>query len=146
MKNMGALVVVLAFTGCADRDPASLNQPVKGPAATDVDRAMAVSWDAAMPETDRPSVTWFDNTACAAERIGAAVTMHAGPRCSEHWLDTSTGAISVGWHVGQKISNTGLGLALAEWKIWLWTSSNADIKLIHDESVAFDAQIAGAGL
>jgi hypothetical protein len=139
-------IVAVAMMGCmAQGEPAPLARPVVGPPAADVERALATAWDPDMQATTRPRVEWFDNTACGMQRVVAAAELHEGPRCDDHWMDT-TGVVRVAWHKGEKISATGLGLGLAEWKVWLWTSSLADHKLIGEERIAFDARIAGLGL
>jgi len=140
MGKLIALMIVIAGCGSTATAPA--------PAAQDVERALVAAWENSgyMPREDRPTVRWLDNSACGFDRALASATMQHATRCSEHTLDLETGALAVGWHPGQKLSDTGLGLGLAEWKLWLWTSSEKDQKLMNEYTVEFDAAIASAGL
>lgn len=146
---MGMRIMVLAVlvlvVGCAAQEPSAQRDAIAGPPAADVERALVVSWDPYMQAETRPQVTWFDNTACGMTRVVANATMQHAARCDEVWFN-SNGTISVGWHKGERISDTGLGLGLAQWKSWLWTTSVADTTLINETRVAYDAQIAGANL
>jgi hypothetical protein len=146
MKTLIAVATVMAaLVGCSGGEPAPVEKQIQGPPAADVERALAAAWDPGMQSATRPAVRWADNTACAMGRTFAVATMQAAPRCDDVAFDSS-GAITVGWHKGQKLSETGLGLGLAQWKLWLWTSSLKDTKAIDEDRVWFDAQIAAAGL
>lgn len=140
------MVMALGLVGCGERDPDPINVPVAGPPAADVDRALATSWDYIMEAASRPQITWFDNSRCAMTRVVANATMQpAAPRCDDMSFN-SEGSLSVGWHPGQRISDTGLGLGLAQWQEWMWTSSLAATDRINVSRVRFDAAIAAAGL
>jgi len=144
MKTM-FLATAMIVMGCTDREPAPIEAAISGPPAADVERALASAWDPGMQPQTRPRISWVDNTACAMQRTLAAAELQKAPACDDVAFD-SNGVVTVGWHKGQRISATGLGLGLAQWKVWLWASSVKDSKLISDDRIWFDAQIAAAGL
>lgn len=94
------LAAVAGCGGSGETGAEAASWVATAPPAADVETAFEMTFDTSLPREQRPRVQWYDNTRCPT-LCGAQID--------------SDGVATVGWHHGEKLSETDLALVLAQW-------------------------------